>query len=158
MVDFLTPFGGMGWEIPGRRGALLPQAPREKLKAFLGLLSSLSFLEQGVAFSRSRQIREGREKPLTFLWVLEGEVLPSSQGFPTPSLQRGSGSPPSAPPLPTWSAALLQRELGGLPPSGRRLPRRRGERWVDFLTPFGGMGGESLEGGEHFSLRHPEKS
>ena len=41
---------------------------------------------------------QGRlRKALTFLWVPEGEVLPSFQGFPTSSLQRGSRSPPNAP-------------------------------------------------------------
>ena len=32
LTDFLTPFEGRGWEIPGGRGALLPPAPREKLR------------------------------------------------------------------------------------------------------------------------------
>ena len=63
MADFLTPFGGMGWGIPGKRGRPLPQAPREKLKAFLGL-PDLPLSREGYPLFLKRQREERAEESL----------------------------------------------------------------------------------------------
>ena len=64
---------------------------------------------------------------------------------------------PSAPPLPTWRAALL-KGVRRTPAVGEKIAKEERGALGRLSDPFGGMGGKSLEGGEHFSLRHPEKS
>ena len=140
LTDFLTPSGGRGWEIPGRRGALLPRHP-EKSERLFSAFPDLPSSREGYPLFLKRQRGERAEESLNFSLGAGGEKCsPPSRDFPSPP-SKGGQEVRQALPSPS-SQSSPWRESSQLPCDRATLPVGRGERLTDFLTPSGGRGWE----------------
>ena len=155
LANFLTPFGRRGWEIPGRRGALLPRHP-EKSERLFSAFPDLPSSREGYPLFLKRQRGEKAEESLNFSLGAGGRSAPLPPGISHPLPSKEVKKSAKRSPLPLHN--LLHGESPPNSPATELLSRSGGgSAWRTSWPPLEGGDGKSLEGGEHFSPPAPRE-